>query len=225
MKKLLGILSLFPLFLFAQEKNFPRHAAEFSMNYSHVGLNTISAYRYALSPKFELSFGAKILLNQPVRDNRGFAYRHRFYAVKIGEHFGLTLGIERKLTVRESCIEPFVGVVFQGTVAHTRQYNEVVDSAMVWSPDTTTIAVITSRYMIIPEKIFALEGILSGGFTVKAYKNVSLRLAIGISYVYMLQEGNSIHSSRYKKTWEFGDYYSVGIVYHFKNCIAGTESK
>lgn len=209
------LLNLLPLYVLAQTNMYSPHSVGISVNYSHVGLNVVSNYSFQKTEKLKLNIGIKALVNRPIYDNRGFTYRHRFYANNPGEAIGGTMGIERSWAIRESCISPFVFACVQITRAHIRTRMEYVDSMTVYQPQPQTVYFVNSNYKSSPLPLYAFENIIGAGFAVQVHKNIDFRLSAGGSFVYILEKGGTLGSNKYYAKWEFGDYYALGISYKF----------
>lgn len=186
----------------------------FQTQYSHTGLSSSLSFSKNFRPNTAYHVGLKFLINQPVRDNAGFAYRHRFYAANTGQHFGLSLGIERSFHPQNSAVRPFAFYQLLVTRSQIRRLDQYITPMTVYNPNPDTVYYLESYYTILPSITTAFENIIGVGFSVQLWKQLDLRLAAGGSVVaYLHGSGNGSSGKRYYTGYEFGDYYSAGLIY------------
>jgi hypothetical protein len=212
MKKYLVFLLCFPVFSHAQ-KNIALTAQS---SYSTVGLNFGLSIIRQHTDKLAFTGGLNYLVNRPITDNRGFAFRHRFYAVKTYQAIGVQLGIRRNIILPDAAIEPYFFYTLQTTHAPIRTLSQYIDTTTIYMPNPQIIQVIESRYTTYPKSVWSFENIIGLGFTTKIHGPFYLNAAAGIGPMLILMPSSQTNDKSYGRFFEIGDYFTLGITYRLK---------
>jgi hypothetical protein len=161
---------------------------------SHVGLKSELSYSKPIKKQLFLSFGVQFLINQSIKDNGGFVFYKRFYARDFAAHWGASIGLERKIILPESKIEPFFFFKSQFTSSSTRS---IADN---------------NNYTFRMKRATSLENIIGLGFAAQLYKQFYLKGAAGLSTALVFAMPHRQNNGGYLGI-EWAGYYSGGIAY------------
>ncbi|MEW6469938.1 MAG: hypothetical protein AB1458_13500 [Bacteroidota bacterium] len=204
------VIGLFPFLLTAQSDSTKK---AFSLYYrlSHVGHQACLEYAFKKNKRTFFA-GLKYHINTPITDNRNYVFRHRFYAVNLGQAFGLCLGVEKSLDLPNSVLKPFVFGMMQFTLAKVRALYQYCDTTTIYvNGNPQTVYDIFERYVLLSTNL-AAENYVGFGFQAQAYRKIILSLSVGAGAV-IIFEKSDFDGRFYYRTWELGDIYRVGIKY------------
>ncbi|MCU0433748.1 MAG: hypothetical protein MUC87_09875 [Bacteroidia bacterium] len=173
----------------------PTNALYGFVNEAHSGLHLGVDWRYMWGEKWVWYGGIHYLDNRFITDNQMYAYKHRFYAANLGEHFGIRLGTERQFILNEVHLKPFVFMQFQQTRA-SLMYESGFGGNNLRPP------------------VISVEMSSGGGLYIPVYRQLDFRLAAGVSHAIIFEQ-------TYGTTWDgFSSLVEGGLVWRLNRAKA-----
>ncbi len=157
-------------------------------NWTQWGYDASLSYQHTIA-KNSIFAGLNFFVNTPIRDSRGFTFRHRFQAMNWYEHLGFHLGYSRQFQLIRSKLEmhPFMKI----------QYFRIGSENIFGTQH---------------QPFSAVNSTLGLAFQVKVYKEFFLKFAAdGGAIFYQTNQ----FSTGERITWEVSNGFSIGLVYRY----------
>ena len=193
------------LLLIVSINSYSQYDIVSSFNSVHIGRNINLGINRNIS-NYSVSIALKYQINSYVTDDQNEVFKKRFFAVNFLEHFGLNLGFQYNINLKQSAITPFIFYNMQLTKSHTRN-----TGYLKYDIDTITNTILYRKYLEFWGPTIALENYLGIGYKININKHMYLSNKIGYGIISYFNVDKMLYGDG--GNWELGYMINIGIGY------------